>query len=234
MMTLYRGRRRARWQWARPILVAVAVLAVVGLAALVWPHTTAPTPLGLLPTPSSPRPHATASPTLSPSAGPTSSPLETASLPAQPKPTAENLNPMPSTSSQLPVSPNLAVGDLTYTEVYLTGYWGGGDDNDCEGHGGDCTAHGDGHAGGSLTYEDPQTLAVYPGVLPVGQLVWIEGLGYAVVEDDCANCYTKTHHKPWIDLWVGMNEAAMDKITGDVRIVIDPPPGLPTHPEVIA
>lgn len=111
--------------------------------------------------------------------------------------------------------------------MQTTGYSGAGTDNDCDGQGGDCTAWGDGHAGGDGTYSDPISVAVEDGgPFHEGQVFYIPKFQkYFFVEDICGNC-----SGAWLDLWVGQtgSEACMSKVTFDsVEVYKDPAADLP-------
>lgn len=159
---------------------------------------------------------------------PSDNPTDTAGPPTAPATTAGEVEPLPSPSDPAPV--------LDTISARYTGY--GYQDNDCDGPG-DCTAYGDGHAGGTGTYTDPVTVAVGRDQLdqwPAGTVLYLVDLHrYGVVEDRCGAC-----EGAWVDVWVdgrGTPDdgvACMRSFTGQGQIVIDPPADLPTNPGTIS
>lgn len=120
--------------------------------------------------------------------------------------------------------------------AYFTGYSYG--DNDPPGSAEIAypTVHEE--AAGTGTFDDPITAAVGKGApWAPGTVLYAPFLRrYLIVEDQCASC-----RGAWVDVWVdgrAMSTSAadecMDAITGDHRIVVDPPAGLPVDPGPIA
>lgn len=125
----------------------------------------------------------------------------------------------------------------TYTPGRATGF--GWRDNDCGGPG-DCTAWGDGHAGGDGTWEKPVSLAVgasAPEGLERDARIYIPFLHrYGVVDDRCGACIGV-----WVDVWVdgrtatrAAAEACMRALTGPHQLILSPPPGLPVDAGTIS
>jgi hypothetical protein len=90
-------------------------------------------------------------------------------------------------------------------------------------------------AGGTGTYSDPITLAVYAGTHDPGTLFYIPHVRrYFIVEDDCATCA----RIEWLDMWIGGTPAdsyeTQDRcarsLTGTYRVEVDPPADRPVDP----
>lgn len=140
--------------------------------------------------------------------------------------------PVPTPTPTPTASPAPAAGTLN---AYVTGY--GWPDNSPPGP---VTSGPGGRAGGVGSFTDPITLAVgYVGGKPdfsYGTKFYIPNVRrYFVVGDTCSSCHSHPAGvSVWVDMWVGGNgqdDAAVlrceDALTGDHKVMRDPPVGLP-------
>lgn len=133
-------------------------------------------------------------------------------------------------------------GEIKF-DAYLTGY-GWPDNTPASANISDGVIHSS--AGGTGTYADPITIAVGHSIIsgkdildyPKGTKFYLPALRkYFIVEDTCGDgnapqngpCHTGYQGKPWLDAWVGGQNAAAssvyaceDKITGVHKVIQNP------------